>query len=311
MADRRAAVTGGAGFIGSWVVDQYLEAGYEVLAIDVKSRDQAQHVSPRAAYAQVDLRDGDVERVLCDFRPDVVSHHAAQASVPGSVADPVHDVMTNVVGSVRLLEAARKSGVRKIVYAASGGSTYGAVKYLPTDEKHPIDPISPYAVSKHTVEHYLRAYQSLYGLQFTSLRYANIYGPRQDPHGEAGVVAIFTKRMLGGEQPIVNGEGTDERDYVFVRDVARANLLAVEQGDGAMVNIATGVGTTVIEIFDELKRLTEFPGERVHGPPRAGDVPSIRLDPDLAKETLGWEPSTSIRDGLRETVAWFIDQQRA
>ena len=310
MADRRAAVTGGAGFIGSWVADQYVEAGYEVLAIDAKPREEARHVNARAAYAQVDLRDGDVERALRDFRPDVVSHHAAQASVPGSVADPVADAMINVIGSVRLLEAARRSGVRKVVYAASGGSTYGAVKYIPTDEKHPIDPISPYAVSKHTVEHYLRAYQHLYGLQFTSLRYANIYGPRQDPHGEAGVVAIFTSRMLRGEQPIVNGEGTDERDYVFVRDVARANLLAVDKGDGAMVNIATGAGTTVVEIFDELKRLTEFKGERVHGPPRPGDVPSIRLDPDLARETLGWEPATSVRDGLRETVAWFIDQQK-
>jgi UDP-glucose 4-epimerase len=308
MAEGRAAVTGGAGFIGSWVVDQYLEAGYEVLAIDVKPRAEARHVNPRATYAEVDLRDGDVERVLCDFRPDVISHHAAQASVPGSVADPVRDAMVNVVGSVRLLEAARKSGVRKIVYAASGGSTYGAVKYVPTDEKHPIDPISPYAVSKHTVEHYLRTYEHLYGLRFTSLRYANIYGPRQDPHGEAGVVAIFTSRMLRGEQPVINGDGTDERDYVFVRDVARANLLAVEQGDGAMVNVATGVGTTAIEIFDELKRLTEYAGERVHGPPRPGDVPSIRLDPDLAKETLGWEPTTSVKDGLRETVAWFIDQ---
>jgi UDP-glucose 4-epimerase len=308
MAERRAAVTGGAGFIGSWVVDQYLEAGYEVLAIDVKPRAEARNLNPGAAYAEIDLRDGDLEGPLRDFRPDVISHHGAQSSVPSSVADPVRDAMINVVGSVRLLEAARKSGVRKIVYAASGGSTYGAAKYIPTDEKHPIDPISPYAVSKHTVEHYLRTYQSLYGLQFTSLRYANIYGPRQDPHGEAGVVAIFTSRMLRGEQPIINGAGTDERDYVFVRDVARANLLAIDSGDGAMVNIATGVGTTAVEIFEELKLLTEFKGERVHGPPRAGDVPSIRLDAGQAKAALAWEPATSVRDGLRETVGWFIDQ---
>jgi UDP-glucose 4-epimerase len=277
-----------------------------VLALDNLATGKRANLNPSADFLELDLREGDLDAVLGDFRPEVVVHQAAQASVPGSVHDPLHDVGVNVVGTLRLLEAARKSGTRKVIYAATGGAMYGAPRYLPIDERHPIEPMSPYAVSKTAAEHYLRVYQGIYGLSYTSLRYANIYGPRQDPHGEAGVIAIFTNKMLAGDQPIVNGPGTDERDYVYVGDVARANVLALDRADNAAVNIGTGVGTDVNTLFDRLKALTEYPGERVHGPPRAGDVPSMRLDPTAAEQQLGWKAAVPLVDGLRRTVEGFI-----
>jgi UDP-glucose 4-epimerase len=304
----RCLVTGGAGFIGSHVVDALVEAGHQVLALDNLATGKRAQLNPAASFVEADLRDADLDALLADFRPEVVLHQAAQASVPASVHDPLDDASVNVVGTLRLLEAARKSGVRKVIYAATGGAMYGAPRYLPIDERHPVEPLSPYAVSKTAAGHYLRVYQSLYGLAYTSLRYANIYGPRQDPHGEAGVIAIFTNRMLAGEQPIVHGAGTDQRDYVFVGDVARANLLALRRADNAAVNIGTGVGTDVNTLFDRLKALTEFEGERVHGPPRAGDVPSMRLDPSLSGQLLGWTAEVPLADGLRRTVESFLSR---
>ena len=208
-----------------------------MLALDSLATGKRENLNPAAGFAEVDLRDGDLDAVLGDFRPDVVVHEAAQASVPASVHDPVYDANVNVVGTVRLLEAARKCGTRKVIYAATGGAMYGTPQYLPIDERHPVEPMSPYAASKAAAEQYLRVYQSLYGLSYTSLRYANIYGPRQDPSGEAGVIAIFTNKMLAGQQPIVNGPGTDQRDYVYVGDVARANVLALDRADNAAVNV--------------------------------------------------------------------------
>jgi UDP-glucose 4-epimerase len=298
----RVLVTGGAGFVGSHVVDAMLEAGHEVTALDNLRTGKRRNLNPRARFVEADLLKDDLEPILAGI--EAISHHAAQASVGGSTANPVYDATLNVVGSVRLLEAARKAGVGKVVYAASGGSTYGVPQYLPIDEQHPIDPISPYAVSKHTVEHYLRTWQELYGLRFTSLRYANVYGPRQDPHGEAGVISIFADLMIRGEQPLIHGEGLP-RDYVYVGDVARANALAIKRGDGAMVNIGTGVAIPVKTIFDLLKELLGYAGEARYGPPRLGDVPSVRLDASLAKQVLGWEPTTAFDDGIRAQVAWL------
>ncbi|MBM4417911.1 MAG: NAD-dependent epimerase/dehydratase family protein [Chloroflexi bacterium] len=310
MAER-VLVTGADGFIGSWVVDAFATAGYSVLGLDIRSPADRRNPRSDGEYVVCDLRDGDIEGVIQRFRPNLISHHAAQASVPGSVKNPVGDAMLNIVGSLRLMDAARRHGVRKIIYAASGGSTYGVPRYLPIDEAHPLDPVSPYAVSKHTVEHYLRAYQFLYGMAFTSLRYANVYGPRQDPHGEAGVIAIFSRRMLGEGDPIINGDGLDDRDYVFVGDVAEANVAAATRGDNECVNIGSGVGTNVVAIFERLRVLTGYRGARIHGPPRAGDVPSVRLDPARAAEVLAWSPRTTFEEGTERTVAWFRDRVRA
>jgi UDP-glucose 4-epimerase len=306
----RVAVTGGAGFIGSHIVDLLVQAGHRVLIVDNFATGKRANLNPAAEVAEVDLRDGDLDTPFDRFRPEVVVHQAAQASVPGSVHDPVYDASVNVIGTIRLLEAARTSGARKIIYAATGGAMYGAPQYLPIDERHPLEPMSPYAASKAAAEQYLKVYQSLYGLTYTSLRYANIYGPRQDPKGEAGVVAIFTDKMVAGEQPIVNGSGLDERDYVYVGDVARANVAALTSGDNQAINVATGVGTNVVDIFERLKVLTEYPGARVHGPARAGDVPSMRLDPSRARDVLGWQAEVPFAEGMRRTVEWFLSQPR-
>ncbi len=306
----RVLVTGGAGFVGASVVDVLVEAGHKVLVIDNMATGKDENLNPVAEYVNLDLRDGDLDETMRRFKPDVIQHMAAQASVPGSVERPDYDAMVNIVGSVRLLEAARKANVRKIVYAASGGSMYGVPTYLPIDEGHPIAPVSPYAISKHTVEHYLEAYQHLYGMAYTSLRYANIYGPRQDPRGEAGVVSIFANRMLEGTQPVIHGDGLDERDYIYVGDVAHANLLAIDRADGEAINIGTGIGTNVNQIFDALKQLTGFAGERVHGPPRLGDIPSMRLEPRRAGDVLGWRAIVPFDEGLARTVEWFRKSKR-
>lgn len=306
----RCLVTGGAGFIGSHVVDALLNAGHEVMVVDNLATGKRENLNPSAGFAEVDLRDGELDSVFAAFQPEFVIHQAAQASVPGSIHDPLHDASVNVHGTIRLLEASRKHGARKVIYAATGGAMYGAPKYLPIDEKHPLEPMSPYAVSKASAEQYLRVYQSLHGLRFTSLRYGNIYGPRQDWAGEAGVIAIFANKMLAGQQPIVNGDGGDERDYVYVGDVARANVLALDRADNVAVNIGTGRGTNVNTLFDQLKVLTEFRSERVHGPPRAGDVPSMCLNPSLAEKLLGWRAEVTLDDGLRRTVEWFLTQPR-
>ena len=299
----RALVTGGAGFIGSHVVDAYIEAGLDVAIIDNLSTGARANLNPAARLYEVDIRDGaEVDRVFAAERPEVVSHQAAQASVNGSMADPPRDASINVLGSLNVLEAARKHGVRKVIYAATGGAAVGEPKYLPVDEDHPVAPLSPYGASKHAVEHYVALYQQTFGLDTTILRYTNIYGPRQDPRGEAGVIAIFAGLMLTGGRPIVNGTGEQERDYVYVGDVARANLLALSKGGGRMINIGTGVGTSVNHLFDMLAELTGYGEPRQHGPALSGEVFRIYVTNDRARDELGWQPTVKLDEGLRLTV---------
>jgi UDP-glucose 4-epimerase len=311
-ANTRALVTGGAGFIGSHVVDAYVQAGLDVAIVDNLVTGSRANLHSAARLYEVDIRDSaELDRVFADERPAIVSHQAAQASVRGSMEDPLRDAATNVLGSLNVLEASRKFGVRKLIYAATGGAAVGEPRYLPVDEDHPVEPLSPYGASKHAVEHYVSLYRQTFGLDTTILRYTNIYGPRQDPRGEAGVIAIFAGLMLTGGQPVVNGTGEQERDYVYVGDVARANVLALEKGDGRMFNIGTGVSTSVNELFDMLAELTGYGEPRRHGPALSGEVFRIYVTNDRARRELGWEPTVALDEGLRLTVESIRDSMAA
>jgi UDP-glucose 4-epimerase len=302
----KVLVTGGAGFVGSHVVDRLLRAGHDVVVVDNLATGKRGSLNSEACFYEADIRDADaLARILDTERPEIVSHQAAQASVNVSMADPVRDAQANVLGSLNVLEACRRHGVRKLIYAGTGGAAVGEPKYLPVDEDHPVEPLSPYGASKHAVEHYCSLYRANWGLDTTILRYANVYGPRQDPLGEAGVIAIFTGRMLGDGEPVVNGTGEQERDYVYVGDVAEANLLALERGGGGMYHLGTGVGTSVNTIFDHLAELTGYARPRKHGPALSGEVFRIFLSIDRARRDLGWMPRVSLEEGLRITVESF------
>ena len=298
-------VTGGAGFIGSHVVDTYINAGHDVVVVDNLATGKRKNVNPAAAFYEVDIRDEKLAEVFARERPDVVNHHAAQASVPLSVARPGYDAEVNILGALNLLEQARQHSVQRVIYASTGGAVYGEPQYLPCDEAHPVRPLSPYGASKHTVEHYLQLYQQLYGLGYTILRYANVYGPRQDPYGEAGVISIFTNRMLAGEPAVVYGDGLQERDFVYVGDCARANLAALERAKDGIFNIGAGVGTTINDLFDRLAAITDYALPRQHGPERLGDIYRSFLNAELAARELGWQPHFTLENGLRETVNSF------
>ncbi|MBN1180619.1 MAG: NAD-dependent epimerase/dehydratase family protein [Anaerolineae bacterium] len=298
-------VTGGAGFIGSHVVDSFIAAGHDVAVVDDLSTGRRANLDPRAAFYEIDLRTPDLRRVFERERPEVVSHHAAQVDVRRSMADPTFDASVNVLGALNLLECAHQFGTRKMVYISSGGAVYGEPEALPCTEEHPIRPLSPYGASKYIVEKYLSIYRENYHLDYTILRYANVYGPRQDPHGEAGVVALFVGAMLSGTQPVIFGDGEQTRDFVYVGDCARANLLALGRGSGRAYNIGTGAEASINHLAALLKEITGYDGRVAYDLPKAGDVYRTYLDVNRAREELGWTPTVSLEDGLRRTVAHF------
>ncbi len=300
----RVLVTGGAGFVGSHVADAYLAAGHHVAVVDTLVTGRAEHVPPQATLYPVDIRSPQLRDVFERERPEVVNHHAAQASVAASVADPRADADVNVLGTVHLLTLCVRFGVRRFVFASTGGAIYGDPVRLPVAEDHPCDPLSPYGTSKLAAEAYVRLF-GRGGLSWVILRYGNVYGPRQDPAGEAGVVAIFARAMLDGRTPTIFGDGQQTRDFVYVEDVARANLLATEAEGCEVVNIGTGQETSVAEIFRALAELTGFRGAPQFGPPRPGDVRRIALDCTRAGRWLGWRPQVPLTEGLRRTVEWF------
>src|SRR5262245_48927140 len=304
----RILITGGAGFIGSHVAAACLAQGHDVAIVDDLSTGSLTHVPPGARFYPVDVRSSQVDEVFAVERPEIVSHHAAQVSVQRSMEEPVHDAGVNVLGSVHLLEAARRHGVRRVVFASTGGAIYGEVEAA-ADEHHRCRPRSPYAVAKLAVEHYLATYCSAFDLESVVLRYANVYGPRQDPHGEAGVIAIFIQRVLAGLPPTIYGDGEQIRDFVYVGDVVRANLLAhtvmTPPGDPLIVNVATGRGTSVNALWRAVVDIAKPSVTAQQQPARAGDLVRSVLDPTRAERLLGWRPEIDLDRGLRHTWAWF------
>jgi len=303
----RILVTGGAGFIGSHVVDECIAAGHDVAVVDnfwKHGGGRRTNLNPKAKLHELDIRDREVHQLLRSFRPDVVSHHAAQHSVAISTAEPDYDADVNIRGLINILEAAATSGIKKVVFASSA-ATYGTPQYLPINESHPQLPESPYGITKMAAEHYLRYYAASKGLAYTALRYGNVYGPRQDPNGEAGVIAIFTGRIIRGEPIRVDWDGEQRKDYVFVGDVARANLIALTQGNDDVFNIGTGIGTSVNALHGAIASSVGRDVEVVHAPKRAGDVRTCIFAIDKARDRLGWEPATALADGIAKTAAYF------
>jgi UDP-glucose 4-epimerase len=306
----RILVTGGAGFIGSHVVDAYVAAGHEVAVLDNLSTGNEANLNQAAEVHRVDLRDQPaVEKAVASFRPEIVNHHAAQSEVPKSVADPGLDAHINIVGGLNLLKASVDHKVRKVIFISTGGALYGEPDVVPADEDHPVRPLSPYGTSKFSFEQYLGTFKRTFGLEFTVLRYANIYGPRQDFFAEEGrVVAIFASRMLAGKPVLIDGDGEQSRDMLHVGDAATANLAALDHGDGGIFHVSTGVPVSVNDLYRKLAMLTDYKLEPKHGPRRKGDVFRIALDNTRASRGLGWEPRVSLEEGLSLTVDYFRQQ---
>ncbi len=304
-------VTGGAGFIGSHLCDRLLAEGHRVVAVDDLSTGRIANLSEARGYGNeftffnMDVRAEGLLSLFERHRPEVVMHLAAQPAVSTSVDDPVHDASVNVMGLLNLMECCIKTGVRKVVYAASGGTLYGEPRKLPVKETASGRPVSPYGISKKAAIDYLAFYERQHGVAFTALALANVYGPRQDPHGEAGVVAIFASKMISGETPTIFGDGNQTRDYVFVDDTVHAFALAAQRGDGRQVNVGTGLETSVNGMFRLIAEITGFTMKPAQGPPRLGDLRRSALAPGLAEEVLGWRPWTHLEDGLSETVAFL------
>jgi UDP-glucose 4-epimerase len=300
-------VTGGAGFIGSHVVDALIARGDRVVVVDDLSTGVRENVNEGAEFEELDIRGPEAMDLLRRWRPDVVCHHAAQMSVSRSVREPLFDIGVNLVGSLNLLEAAREVGAR-FLFASTGGALYGDADVLPTPETYPAWPVSPYGVAKLSFEHYLHAYQVQHGLPSVALRYANVYGPRQNPHGEAGVVAIFCLRLLAGEPAVINGDGTYTRDFIHVADVVRANVAALDAGITGHFNVGTGRQVDINRVFHLVRDLIGSSAAEVHGPPRPGDQRTSALDSSLIGRELGWRPEVALEEGMADTVAWFRAQ---
>ncbi len=313
----KTCVTGGAGFIGSHVAHAYLAAGAEVVIVDDLSTGSRRNVPDGGRLVVLDIRDR--KRLMELFERErfaAVNHHAAQMSVSDSVRDPHFDAEVNLVGLLNLLDAVVATGVRKFIFISSGGTVYGVPRELPCLETYPFDPTSPYGISKAAGELYVRFYGSQHGVAWTSLRYSNVFGPRQDPHGEAGVVAIFARQLLAGEPVGIYalnevGDGGCYRDYVYAADVAAANVAALDRGDGEAINIGTGVETQTRRIFDLLCDVSGLSAPVEDRPPRPGDLARNSVDPAKAKQLLGWEPRVELREGLRQTLAYFAETASA
>lgn len=298
-------VTGGAGFIGSHVVDAYINDGHTVIVVDDLSAGFKENVNPRAEFYKLDIRSEELEKIFDKHNIEIVNHHAAQMDVRKSVADPKYDASLNILGGLNVFETARRRGARKFIFSSTGGAVYGEQDYFPADEQHPLRPLSPYGITKLCTEKYLFYYKEVYGIDYVVLRYANVYGPRQNSHGEAGVVAIFAEKMLHGDQPIINGDGKQTRDYTYVGDVVKANLLALHSNGSDVFNIGTGTETSVNEIFLKLRQHLNPSCLENHGPAKQGEQQRSVVSYEKIQKRLGWSPSVSLNEGIRMTAEFF------
>ena len=301
----KVLVTGGAGFIGSHIVDALIKQDHQVVIVDNLTTGVLENINPGARFYKMSICDAGLSEVFQQEKPEIIIHQAAQMVIKKSVAEPIFDAQENILGSLNVIVNCVQFGVKKIVYASSGGAVYGDLQYLPVDEQHPINPISQYGVSKHTVEHYLYLYSLQCGLNYVVLRYSNVYGPRQNPLGEAGVVAIFANQMLRGKQPTIFGSGDKTRDYTHVFDIVTANLLAMERGNNAIYNIGTGVETSDRNIFDTLAKVLGYSENPLYAPVRTGEVYRIYLDNTKVQREMGWQAQLSLEEGLFRTINYY------
>ena len=301
-------VTGGAGFIGSNVADNFVSLGHKIVIVDNLSTGFRENINPRAKFYKVDIRSKKIEEIFKKEKIEALCHHAAQIDVRKSVEDPIHDARINIEGTLNLLSNCIKYKTKKVIFASTGGALYGEQDYFPADEKHPERPLSPYGIAKLAIEKYLYFYKEVFGLNYISLRYANVYGPRQNPWGEAGVVAIFTQKLLSGEKAIINGDGKQTRDFVYVKDVVKANLLALDYPESDFFNIGTGIENDVSTIFKLLRQKTGSKQKEIHKPGKPGEQRRSVLDCSKAKKLLRWSPKYSLENGLEETVKYYREK---
>lgn len=301
----RILLTGGAGFIGSWVSDYLIREGHDVLIVDNLSTGLRSNIPEKAEFIECDIRNKEpLEKIFREFKPEYIDHHAAQMNVRASVDDPVYDAEVNILGTLNLLELSRSNNIKRFIFASSGGAIYGEPESLPADENTSAVPISPYGISKYSIEKYLHYYRRIYGLEYVSLRYANVYGPRQNPEGEAGVISIFCTKILNNQPCLIYGDGTQTRDYVYVSDVAHANIKAIN-GPAGTYNIGTGVKTSVNDLIEIIKKVSSEAVKVQNTEPRPGEVQDIYLKYDHTYEILGWKPELDIDAGIKETWNWF------
>jgi len=298
-------VTGGAGFIASQIADAYIREEHDVYILDNLSTGFEKNINPKAHFIKSDISSPAILDLFGKEKFDVVNHHAAQIDVRKSVSDPIFDANTNILGTINLLQACIKTGVKKFMFASTGGAVYGEQEYFPADEKHPTNPVSPYGITKLSIEKYLYYYNIEYGLNYTILRYANVYGPRQNPFGEAGVVAIFTNKLLKGENPIINGEGKQTRDYVFVEDVVKANVITLNDEISDIYNVGTGIETNVNELFANINLVAGGKAEEKHGPAPKGEQARSVITSVKLFDRFNWKPSIKIDEGLKKTFDFF------
>jgi len=301
-------VTGGAGFIASHVSDRLLSLGQRVSIVDNLSTGKRENLPEAATFYEIDIRDKGLEKVFEAEKPQVVIHHAAHANVAESVRNPGHDASVNIGGSLNVLECCVRHGVERVVYASTGGALYGEACYIPADEVHPIDPVSPYGVSKHAVEQYLYAYGQTHGLEYVILRYPNVYGPRQDPHGEAGVVAIFSLQLLTGKQPTIFGDGGKTRDYCYVSDIVDANILALSSPSGGVYNLGRGIEVSDLEVFESVQEAVGSDIQPAYAEVRPGEVEHIALNATKAEQELGWKWKVDLIGGVATAVEFYRQQ---